>query len=170
MNYSVIKEFDVANCKGVGASIFVSGCRNHCKGCFQPETWAFDYGQPYTKETEEYILTLLKNPNIKSFSFLGGDPFEPENLPIVTNLAQSIRKTFPDKKLYAWTGKKFEDFTEQDLVFANILDYLIDGPYMEENRCLEVPLMGSTNQRILNSKQSVVQNKAVEIDYEEIEM
>ncbi len=104
MNYGEIKTFDIANGLGVRVSLFVSGCSNHCKGCFQPETWNFNYGNPYTKETEDEIFKALQPPYIQGLSLLGGDPFELANQPEVTRLVKRIKKELPNKDIWAYTG------------------------------------------------------------------
>ena len=95
MNYGNIKECDIANGPGVRVSLFVSGCRHHCKGCFNEETWDFQYGNPYTEETEETIINLLKAGYIQGLSLLGGEPFEPENQHELVKLLRRVRETYP---------------------------------------------------------------------------
>lgn len=170
MNYAEIREVDAANCKGVGTSIFVSGCRHHCKGCFQPELWNFDYGSEFTDETINTIMGYISKPYIRGFSFLGGDPFEPENVIECGKLAQTIREKYPEKKLYAWTGCLFEEVVEREdcSLMLNNLDYLIDGEFKEELHRLDIHLAGSSNQRIIDVKESLKQGKTVCIDYENI--
>ena len=108
MNFGNIKVFDIANGEGVRVSLFVSGCRNHCKGCFQPETWNFKYGQPYTKETEDYILEQLANPHITGLTILGGDPMEEENQKDVAHLVQRVKEEMPEIDIWMYTGYDLE--------------------------------------------------------------
>ena len=103
MNYANIKNCDIANGPGVRVSLFVSGCRHHCKGCFNAETWDFKFGQPYTKETEAEILELLKPDFIQGFTLLGGEPFEPENQIELVHLLKKIRETYPEKSIWCYT-------------------------------------------------------------------
>ena len=104
MYYGNIKPYDIADGPGVRVSLFVSGCRHHCKGCFNAETWDFHYGQPYTKETEEEILSLLSPSYIQGFTLLGGEPFEPENQRELVHLLRRVRETFPGKDIWCYTG------------------------------------------------------------------
>ena len=96
MNYGNIKSYDIADGTGVRVSLFVSGCRHHCKGCFNAPTWDFNYGKPFTRETQDKLLELLAPSYIEGFSLLGGEPFEPENQPVLAELLEEIRRTFPD--------------------------------------------------------------------------
>jgi anaerobic ribonucleoside-triphosphate reductase activating protein len=106
MNYGALKNLDIANGPGCRVSLFVSGCRNHCKGCFQPETWDFNYGQEFTSETLQELLTMLENPHVAGLSILGGDPFESENQICVLGICKAVREKFPDgsKTIWMWTG------------------------------------------------------------------
>lgn len=157
MNYGAIKKTDVADGSGVRVSLFVSGCRNHCPGCFQPETWDFDYGKPFTQETENEILKALEPSFIAGFSLLGGEPFEPENQAVLAPFLKKIKQKFPQKNIWCWTGyilekdlypgcPKYTEFT--DRMLENI-DVLVDGPFIQEKRNLMLEFRGSENQRII---------------------
>ena len=104
MYYGNIKKNDIANGKGVRVTLFVSGCTNHCKNCFQPETWNFDYGKPYTKETEDEVIEALKPSHISGLTLLGGEPFEPENQRELVKLLRRVRKELPEKNIWSFTG------------------------------------------------------------------
>ena len=108
MNYGTIKNYDIANGTGVRVSLFVSGCRHHCKGCFNSETWDFNYGNPYTKEVEAQILEALKPAYIQGFSLLGGEPFEPENQKELAGLLQKIKESYPEKNVWCYTGYLYD--------------------------------------------------------------
>ncbi len=160
MNYGTIKNFDVANGLGVRVSLFVSGCRNCCKGCFQPETWDFNFGKEFTKETEDQILELLKPGHIQGFSLLGGEPFEEENQAVLAPFLEKIRETYPQKDIWCWTGyifdkdlqegqRKHTQYTDRML---KCLDVLVDGPFVLEKRNLMLKFRGSENQRLLHLK------------------
>ena len=160
MNYGTIKNFDVANGLGVRVSLFVSGCRNCCKGCFQPETWDFNFGKEFTKETEDQILELLKPDHIQGFSLLGGEPFEEENQAVLAPFLEKIRETYPEKDIWCWTGyifdkdlqegqRKHTQYTDRML---KCLDVLVDGPFVLEKRNLMLKFRGSENQRLLHLK------------------
>ena len=157
MNYGAIKKTDVADGIGVRVSLFVSGCRNHCPGCFQPETWNFDFGQPFTQETENEIIKALEPSFIAGFSLLGAEPFEPENQEDLAPFLVKIKKTYPKKDIWCWTGcilekdlqqggRKHTPFTDRMLA---CIDVLVDGPFIQEQRNLMLEFRGSENQRII---------------------
>ena len=165
MYYGAIKNFDVANGSGVRVSLFVSGCRNCCKGCFQPQTWAFDYGEEFTQETENQILALLAPSHIQGFSLLGGEPFEEENQKVLAPFLEKIKHTYPKKDIWCWTGyvlekdlleggRKHTEYTDRML---KCIDTLVDGPFIEEQRNLMLEFRGSENQRILKLKNGRVE-------------
>lgn len=108
MYYGEIKKCDIANGTGVRVSLFVSGCRNCCPGCFNKETWDFQYGNPYTPETEQEILDLLKPDYIEGFSLLGGEPFEPENQAVLEGLLKRIKELYPEKNVWCYTGYQYD--------------------------------------------------------------
>ena len=141
MNYGTIKNYDIANGTGVRVSLFVSGCRHHCKGCFNSETWDFNYGNPYTKEVEAEILEALKPAYIQGFSLLGGEPFEPENQKELAGLLQKIKESYPEKNVWCYTGY---------LKMLACIDTLVDGEFIEAEKDLTLEFRGSRNQRILH--------------------
>ncbi len=158
INYGKIHTYDISNGPGVRVSLFISGCRNHCKGCFNPETWDFDYGQPFTEDTMTYILKSLKPYWITGFSLLGGDSFEPENQKIVVEILRKIRSMYPTIDIWAYTGylydsdlqeegKVYTDSTEEILSHINTL---VDGPFVEELKDISLAFRGSSNQRIID--------------------
>ncbi len=161
MYYGAIKNFDVANGSGVRVSLFVSGCRNCCKGCFQPQTWAFDYGEEFTQETENQILALLAPSHIQGFSLLGGEPFEEENQEVLAPFLERIKETYPSKDIWCWTGyilekdllkggRKHTQFTDRMLSY---IDTLVDGPFIQSQKNLMLEFRGSENQRILKLRE-----------------
>ena len=155
MRYGAIKPIDIANGPGVRVSLFVSGCRNHCPGCFNPETWNFNYGAEFTDETMVYILDLLRNPNIFGLSILGGDPFEPENRSVVEYIWKRVRTEFGESKtIWVWSGYLFEDI--QDLPVMEYIDVLVDGPFVEHLKDLSRPYGGSSNQRVIDVRRSKI--------------
>jgi anaerobic ribonucleoside-triphosphate reductase activating protein len=157
MNYGNIKKYDIADGPGVRVSLFVSGCRHHCKGCFNAETWDFNYGQPYTAETEEEILEALKPDYIQGLTLLGGEPFEPENQMELVKLLKKVREVYPKKDIWSYTGfiydrdlmKGGRAFTEVTEEMLSYIDVLVDGPFIEAERDLTLVFRGSRNQRIL---------------------
>lgn len=161
MHYGKIKECDIADGPGVRVSLFVSGCRHHCKGCFNPETWDFKYGQPYTKETEEEVLRLLEPEYIQGFSLLGGEPFEPENQGVLTGLLRRIKERYPMKDVWCYSGylygvdlaKGGKVHTEVTDEMLSYIDVLVDGEFVEELKDVTLVFRGSSNQRIIELKQ-----------------
>ena len=156
MYYGNIKAHDVANGSGIRVSLFVSGCRHRCKDCFNPESWNFHYGQPFTDETAQHILSLLAPAHIRGLTLLGGEPLEPENREAVHLLVQQVRRTLPSKDIWCYTGFTWEAL--QPLAAAdptlcqllNEIDVLIDGPFVTELKDLSLRFRGSRNQRILD--------------------
>ncbi len=179
MNYAVIKKTDVANGPGVRVSLFVSGCTHGCRGCFNPEAWDFHYGQEYTDRTEAEILEALAPDYIRGFSVLGGEPLEPENRKTVLGLLRKVRQRFPGKDIWCYTGYEYErdllgrkggtgteippdrggrgtEFCRDgiDEILA-LLDVLVDGEFMEEQKKLRLAFRGSENQRLIDVKESL---------------
>ena len=152
MNYGTIKNLDIANGPGIRVSLFVSGCRNHCKGCFQPETWDFKYGKEFDDEAFYSLIEMLRSEHIAGLSILGGDPFEPENLVTVTNLCKMVKDIFPNKNIWVWTGYTYEDIKDNDIF--NYIDVLVDGRFEEEHKDLSLAFRGSSNQRIIDIQKS----------------
>lgn len=147
MNYCGIMKADIANGEGVRVSLFVSGCRNRCPGCFQPETWDFHYGNPFTQETEEEILKALRPSWIQGLSLLGGDPMEPENQDALLPFLQRVKREAPDKDVWLYTGRLLEDVKDSPLL--PYVDVLVDGPFVEAEKDLTLAFRGSRNQRII---------------------
>lgn len=163
MNYGALKKYDIANGPGVRVSLYVSGCRNKCKNCFNPDTWDFKFGQPFTAETEEEIIEALKPAYIKGFTLLGGDPFEPENAEVLAPFLERLRKIYPEKSFWCFTGY---DFEKELLVgkkgdlntvkrILNCLDILVDGRFVQELKDITLLFRGSSNQRIILVKKSL---------------
>ena len=168
MNYAAIKKNDIANGPGVRVSLFVSGCRHHCKNCFNPETWNFSYGEPFDESVENEILSYLDRSYIAGLSLLGGEPFEPENQPALLGFTKKFNEKFPEKTLWCYTGFLLEDILsgkvgdkETALDLLSQIDVLVDGRFIEELKDLSLLFRGSSNQRILNVKKSLEENKAV---------
>lgn len=147
MNYGGIIKNDIANGPGVRVSLFVSGCRNHCPGCFQPETWDFDYGEPFTKKTEKEIMEALRPSWIQGLSILGGDPMEPENRRALLPLLKRIRVFLPEKDVWLYTGYVYETLTDAEIL--KWVDVVVDGPFIEAEKDISLSFRGSRNQRII---------------------
>ena len=169
MNYANIKKTDISNGEGVRVSLFVSGCRHHCKNCFNPETWNFEYGNAFTKEIEAQIIEALDKSYINGLSLLGGEPFEPENQETLACLTQKIKKMLPNKSIWCYTGCKIEElidknskyFTPYTAKLLSNIDVLVDGPFIEELKDISLKFKGSSNQRIIDLNKSSINNKIV---------
>ncbi len=158
MYYGEIKDCDIANGPGVRISLFVSGCTNHCENCFQPQTWDFCYGQPFTKETEDKIISMLAPSYIKGLTLLGGEPFEPKNQVELLPFVKRVREVYPNKTVWAFSGFTYEELCDEAAypncdvtkeLLSNI-DVLVDGRYVERLRNISLRFRGSENQRIID--------------------
>ena len=162
MYYGNIIKADIANGTGIRVSLFVSGCTNHCKGCFQPQTWDFEYGLPYTHETEDSIIDELGKTYYDGLTILGGEPFELSNQRELVKLIRRIKNELPDRNIWIYTGFTYD----KDLVHGgcryiectdeilDITDILVDGRFIETQRDLMLNFRGSRNQRIIDMKQT----------------
>ena len=160
MNYSAIYDCDIANGIGWRISLFVSGCRLHCKGCFNSQTWDFSFGKEYTQHTEDKILELLSRSYIRGLSILGGNPTEPENESDLIRLCEKIHKELPNKDIWMWTGHILEDLLARNDKLVPLCDVIVDGPFIEEKKDLTLPWRGSSNQRVINVKEFVQRFKS----------
>ena len=154
MYYATIKNCDIANGPGVRVSLFVSGCTHHCPGCFNEVAWDFHYGEPFTQQTIDTILTMLAPAYIRGLTLLGGEPFEPENQEAVVELLRQMKARYPDKTIWAFSGYTYEQITSGTLgdwavtkEYLSYLDVLVDGPFIEAKKNLSLRFRGSENQR-----------------------
>ena len=157
MYYGSIKPCDIANGTGVRVTLFVSGCTHRCKGCFQPQTWDFRYGQPFTAETEEALLEALDRPYISGLTLLGGEPFEPDNQRALLPFLHRLRQQLPDKTVWAFSGYTWEELTGQSRArceatgaLLSLVDVLVDGEFVEALRDISLRFRGSSNQQLLD--------------------
>ena len=171
MYYGTIKKSDVADGPGVRVSLFVSGCRHRCEGCFNPATWDFKYGNVYTAEVEAELLEAVAPPYIAGFTFLGGEPLEPENRPFVFSLARKLREKYPEKTIWLYSGYTFETdilkWGETDEMVMNLLsliDVLVDGEFHIKEKSLMRKFRGSSNQRLIDVQRSLAEGKTVLCD------
>ncbi len=163
MKYGEIKKRDIANGPGVRVSLFVSGCRHRCPGCFNVEAWDFGYGSLYDAQTESAILQAAAPDYIAGLSLLGGEPFEPENRSALTHLSHKFRKLYPKKDIWCYTGFLFEDLLPEETATALLktLDVLVDGKFEMARKSPSLLFRGSANQRILDVKQSLSKGKGI---------
>ena len=169
LNVATIKWLDIANGPGIRISLFVSGCRHHCQGCFNPETWDFDYGTIYTKETQECILDGLEKQYVCGLTLLGGEPFEPENQAELLELTNSVRQKYPEKSIWCYTGYTLEQDIlsgklgkpEVSMALLRNLDVLVDGEFHIEEKNPSLRFRGSENQRIIDVQESLKDGKTI---------
>ena len=169
MRYGTVKKADIANGLGVRVSLFVSGCRHHCKGCFQPETWDFNYGEHYTDEVQEDILSEFEKPYYQGLTVLGGEPMEPENQPYVLSLLKEFKKRFSEKDVWIYSGYTFEDdilagkLGDKDITneLISYVDVLVDGEFVQAERDITLKFRGSRNQRLIDVKKSLKEGKTI---------
>ena len=170
MYYGTIKKTDIANGDGVRVSLFVSGCRRHCKGCFNSQTWDFCYGTPFTDKTEEEILSALEPSYIAGLTILGGEPFEQENQEVLSEFLAKVKNAYPNKTIWCYTGYDYEkdllqwEREEQTAVVTELLgliDVLVDGEFVEEKKNLRLAFRGSENQRLIDMKKTRSEGRVV---------
>ena len=161
MRYNLIRKMDISNGPGVRVSIFMQGCSFHCKNCFNQETWDFEGGQEFTDDTINKVLELSNKPEVKGLSILGGEPMHPTNIEGTTKLAKAFKEKYPEKNIWAWSGFKYEDIKNNDVF--NYIDVLVDGQYKDELHDPTLKWRGSSNQRVIDIKESKKQNKICEI-------
>lgn len=173
MNYGEIKYCDIANGSGVRVTLFVSGCRNHCKNCFNPMTWSFEYGRVLEQKTIDEIIEHIKKPFIQGLTILGGEPFEPENQKEILDVILKVRQEVPNKNIWVYSGFTFEELMGQEESRASLkeakqilenIDVLVDGRYVDELRDIRLKFRGSRNQRIIDVPNTLKQNKVVLLD------
>lgn len=175
MNYGTIKNYDIANGIGVRVSLFVSGCRHHCKNCFNKEIWEFDSGKPFTTKEKDMIISYLEPDFIEGLSLLGGEPLEPENQQAILELVKEVKIKYPNKTIWCYSGFTFEALINNKLnkepylkeLLENI-DILVDGPFIEDLKNPSLAFRGSSNQRILDCKKSIEELKAIEINMDNL--
>ena len=192
MNYAEIKYNDIANGIGVRTSLFVSGCSHHCKGCFNEIAWDYNYGEEFTNDILDNILNSLKPDYIAGLSILGGEPLDPKNAFDVASIAIAVKNHYPEKDIWLYTGYNFDDIYKlyQDIInisvfprhncrqyvfncrkyafylslILNSIDVLVDGKFEEDKKDITLKFRGSSNQRIIDVKQSLLQHKIVEYE------
>lgn len=148
MYFGKLNKTDIANGTGVRVSLFVSGCTHYCKGCFNPETWNFEYGQPFTEDTVTEILDALAPEHIDGLTVLGGEPLHDKNYLEVMSLLARVKKEYPTKSIWVYTGGRYEDY--KDSFIMRFIDVLVDGAFVESKKDITLRFRGSSNQRIIN--------------------
>ena len=153
MNYLKIEDVDIGNGLDVGTVLWVSGCSHHCPQCHNPQTWDKNAGEEFTEEVLDNLLEKLKRPYIKRLTLSGGDPLFLGNRDEITNIVRKVKKDFPNIKIWCYTGYLWEDV--KDLPCMDFIDVLVDGEFKVELRDITLPFCGSSNQRIINVKESL---------------
>lgn len=175
MNYSNIKFNDIANGEGVRTSLFVSGCTHHCKNCFNPETWDFNYGKPFNEEVQQKIIDSLAPEHINGLTLLGGEPMEPANQKCLLEFVKQVKKLYPNKTIWCYSGYLYDSellapsrahcpWTRE---FLSYIDVLVDGEFVEEKKDITLRFKGSSNQRVIDVQKSLQQNSVVLSPYNE---
>ena len=169
MNYGEIKNCDIANGVGVRISLFVSGCTNHCKNCFQPQTWDFNFGEPFTSDTEDKIIKLLEPDYVDGLTVLGGEPMEPANQKALYSFLLKVKEKLPNKTIWIYSGFTLEEMREKDGYpncdvtekILGMIDVLVDGRFVEELKDITLRFRGSSNQRLIDMKKTNEQGSIV---------
>ena len=167
MNYGEIKNCDIADGPGVRVTLFVSGCTNHCEGCFQPQTWDFDFGKPFTRETEDELMELLAPGYINGLTLLGGEPMEPSNQRALLPFVRRVRQAYPGKTVWCYSGFTLEELLRDgshprceatDQLLA-LIDVLVDGKFVLAQKDISLRFRGSRNQRIIDLPETLKTGK-----------
>ncbi len=169
MNYANIKEFDIADGPGVRVTLFVSGCTNRCEHCFQPETWDFNFGEPFTEAVEERLIAALSRPHIAGLTLLGGEPFEPSNQAALLPFVRRVKALLPEKTVWAYSGFTYEQMKQEGShprceatdELLSLIDVLVDGRFVNALKDLRLRFRGSSNQRLIDLKATLASGEVV---------
>lgn len=168
MHYCNIKKYDIADGIGVRVSLFVSGCTHHCPGCFQPETWDFEYGEEFTNDTEKEILDALSPDYIDGLTLLGGEPMEPQNQEALLPLLKKVKDIYPNKTVWVYSGYTIDELLSDSRArcavtdeFLSLVDVLVDGEFVLEKKNISLKFRGSSNQRVIDVKRTLENGNVV---------
>ena len=163
MRYAKIRKMDISNGEGVRVSLFVQGCSFHCKNCFNPETWDFNGGKDFTTVEVDKIIKLCNKDYIAGLSILGGEPLHPNNIESVSMLCEYFKFKYPNKTIWLWSGFRYEDILnrENNYDILNLIDILVDGQFETDKKDLNLKWRGSSNQRVIDCKKSLLENKII---------
>lgn len=159
MNYTLIRSIDIANGEGIGTALFVSGCPFHCEGCFNPETWDYGYGKEFTQKTLISLIEATDKSYISRISILGGEPLAPVNFETVSLIIESLKKRFPEKRIWIYSGYTYESLNKNQLRVISKADILVDGQFIKEKKNLNLKFRGSSNQRIIDIQQTIKRSR-----------
>lgn len=163
MYYHNIDHCDMLNGEGIRVSLWVSGCSLHCKGCQNPQTWCFNSGIPFDKDALNELYDALDKPYIQGLTLTGGNPID--NIPEILHICRMVKEKFPSKDIWLYSGYTFEQLQESQIAMyvLEYIDVLVDGPYIEEQRDITLPWRGSRNQRVIDIKKTLEQNRVVSL-------
>ena len=170
MNYAAIKYSDISNGPGIRTSLYVSGCTHHCKNCFNPETWDFGYGKPFTEEVENKIIESCRPSYVQGITLLGGEPMEPANQRALVNFVRRFKEIYPDKTIWCFSGYLLEQLSgdqeyrckcEVTDEFLSFIDVLVDGEFIQELHDISLRFRGSSNQRLIDIPKTLKAGKIV---------
>lgn len=164
MKYSQIRTIDISDGPGVRVGLYTQGCPFHCNGCWNQDTWSFDGGRLFDESVKEAILDAVSKEFISGLSILGGEPLVENNLDEIKELVSFIRDRYPDKTIWVWSGFLFEDLSHDQLEVVNMCDVLVDGQFIEELRDLDLEYRGSSNQRAIDIKRTLISGNIVELE------
>lgn len=177
MNYANIKYYDIANGTGVRTTLFVSGCRRHCPGCFNPEAWGLDAGEPFDKDVEDAIIKSLEPDYVEGLTLLGGEPFEPENQRALVPFLERVNAERPNKSIWSYSGFTLEELQGIEPPHApyttsphievtdrmlELIDVLVDGPFVMARKDISLRFRGSSNQRIIDLSATLAAGRIIE--------
>lgn len=160
MRFASIRNMDISDGEGIGVALYTQGCPIHCKNCHNPQTWDYESGTEYTKEHEDLIINLMNKNWINHLAILGGEPFIDRNLNDILSLCKRSKETYPDKKIWLWSGYTWEKIIEHEDILQYI-DVLVAGPYIDEQRDITLKWRGSANQEVIDVRESLNQNKKI---------
>lgn len=164
MKYSQIRTIDISDGPGVRVGLYTQGCPFHCKGCWNQDTWDFDSGKLLDKSAKKAILDSVSKEFVSGLSILGGEPLVKNNLDELKELVSSIKSKYPEKTVWVWSGFLFEDLDKDQLEFINMCDVLVDGQFVEELKDLNLEYRGSSNQRVIDIKKTIISGNIVELE------
>lgn len=164
MKYSQIRTIDISDGPGVRVGLYTQGCPFHCKGCWNQDTWDFDGGKLLDKSAKKAILDSVSKEFVSGLSILGGEPLVKNNLGELKELVSSIKSKYPEKTVWVWSGFLFEDLDKDQLEFINMCDVLVDGQFVEELKDLNLEYRGSSNQRVIDIKKTIISGNIVELE------
>lgn len=162
MNYAQMRTMDIANGEGIGTALFVSGCPFHCKGCFNPETWDYNYGTRFTQETLKAFIKITDKPYITRISILGGEPLALPNLKVITSVLSELNAKFTDKEIWIYTGFTYESLNNDQLKAISYANILVDGQFKIDKKDFNLRFRGSSNQRVIDIQKTLISSKIIE--------